>query len=1084
MRVRTWVLPLLVLAVPAGFAADLNAVDQLVARLDELTLARLDGWKQSPDLRVSGLEQQGNDPARPAYDDSGWADYALETRNPVDACWFRRTIVLPAHAAGRAVGGPAVLQLGVKESGEVFVNGERRGKVDWQGTVELTADAHPGDRFVIAIRATNSGGSLLRLWKAAVEFTADDARAARRKVDDLALSLRVAQKLLGFDTYQTNARVKVDPGQDLSTIDRAEKERLAALLQDLARGFDTAPLARGDGATFDAALARLRGRIEPIAAFARRFTLFFDANAHIDAAWLWREKETVEVCRNTFASVMNMFRARPDFTYTQSSAAYYDWMKERDPALFDDIRQRVGDGRWEVVGGMWVEPDCNLPSGESWARQLLYGKRFFRQALGADVKLGWNPDSFGYNANMPALYRQAGIDAFITQKIGWNDTTVFPHRLFWWESKDGSRILAYFPFDYVNEVDDPFRLVDWMRQFEANTGFRKLLVLFGVGDHGGGPSLEMLARIDRLKSLLVYPTVEFGTAGSYLGWLRQQDVARLPVWKDELYLEYHQGTFTTQAAAKNWNRRSEVLLGEAEAFGALAALAGRPYAGADIEAAWREVMLNQFHDILPGSSIHEVYVDAAERWREADEIGRHERDAALAALAAGIDTSRAEGTPIVVFNPLGWPRTDAVRFALPAGEAGPWAVFDALTGAEIPSQVVRTGRYASEVLFIARAVPGLGHAVYDLRRRAPAPSSSALSAAGTRLENGLFRVELDPAGGSIRSLVDKRTGRELLAGPGNELQLLEDRPDAWDAWNIGLTGTRYPAKLRRIELVESGPVRAVLRAHLDLLKPGTKKDYPTEDFPSSFFTQDLVLWDGLDRIDFETGADWWEEKTMLKVAFPLAVTAPYATYDIPFGTIRRSTGNTTPAEKGQVEVPAQSFADLSDAASGVSLVTFAKHGFDVKGSNLRLSLLRSPKWPDPLADRGKHAMAYALVPHAGPFVAADTLRRAREYNAPLLAIAAAREKGPRPARHGFVALGPENLLLTAVKKAEDGAAWIFRWYDAAGVDSVAELTLPRAPQRAVRSNFLEEDGEPLPVSGNTLRVPTGHDAIVTVKVTF
>jgi len=332
--------------------------------------------------------------------------------------------------------------------------------------------------------------------------------------------------------------------------------------------------------------------------------------------------------------------------------------------------------------------------------------------------------------------------------------------------------------------------------------------------------------------------------------------------------------------------------------------------------------------------------------------------------------------------------------------------------------------------------------------------------------------------------VDKRTGRELLAGPGNELQLLEDRPDAWDAWNIGLTGTRYPAKLRRIELVESGPVRAVLRAHLDLLKPGTKKDYPTEDFPSSFLTQDLVLWDGLDRIDFETGADWWEEKTMLKVAFPLAVTAPYATYDIPFGTIRRSTGNTTPAEKGQVEVPAQSFADLSDAASGVSLVTFAKHGFDVKGSNLRLSLLRSPKWPDPLADRGKHAMAYALVPHAGPFVAADTLRRAREYNAPLLAIAAARQKGSRPARHGFVALGPENLLLTAVKKAEDGEAWIFRWHDAAGVDSVAELTLPRAPQRAVRSNFLEEDGEPLPVSGDTLRIPTGHDAIVTVKVTF
>jgi alpha-mannosidase len=284
-------------------------------------------------------------------------------------------------------------------------------------------------------------------------------------------------------------------------MEKGEKERLGRLLERLAAQVDLDALERGDVPRFTASLEEVRKRLAPIGAFAKRFTLFLDANAHIDAAWLWRERETVQVCRNTFSSVMNMFASRPDFTYTQSSAAYYDWIERTDPALFEKIKAKVSEGRWEVIGGMWVEPDCNLPSGDSWARHLLYAKRYFRSKLGADVKIGWNPDSFGYNGNIPQLYRNAGIDAFITQKIGWNATNVFPHRVFYWEAQDGSRILTYFPFDYVNEVDDPFRLVDWMRQFEAGSGFTKMMVLFGVGDHGGGPSLAMLARLKRIANV-------------------------------------------------------------------------------------------------------------------------------------------------------------------------------------------------------------------------------------------------------------------------------------------------------------------------------------------------------------------------------------------------------------------------------------------------------------------------------------------------------------------------------------------------------------------------------------------------------
>jgi alpha-mannosidase len=266
-------------------------------------------------------------------------------------------------------------------------------------------------------------------------------------IENFSLSLRVGQKLLSFDTYQTSSNRRVDPGTDKSTFDQAEKRRLNDLLQATAASVDLRPLIDGPLEKFETSLAGVRANLKPIDAYAKRFTLYFNSNAHIDAAWLWRWKETVEVCKNTFASVMNMFQARPDFTYTQSSAAYYDWMERLYPDLFARMKERIKEGRWEAIGGMWIEPDCNLISGESWARQLLYAKRYFRQKLGVDVKIGWNPDSFGYNWNMPQFYLNAGIDAFITQKIGWNDTNVFPHRLFWWEGPDGSRVLSYFPFD-------------------------------------------------------------------------------------------------------------------------------------------------------------------------------------------------------------------------------------------------------------------------------------------------------------------------------------------------------------------------------------------------------------------------------------------------------------------------------------------------------------------------------------------------------------------------------------------------------------------------------------------------------------
>lgn len=1063
-------LPALSAAQPA------TPVDRVTATLDTLSTVSFDGWRISPDLKA--YHPPKGDPAARDFDDTAWDILTIGRSVYPDSCWLRRDIVIPPTLLGQPISGRLVFRITVDDYGYFWVNGKYRGRFDWDGEFEVTTDAKPGQRILIAVKAVNTGGPL-RLLRA--ELRSGSTDATRQLIEDLSLSLRTGQKLLSFDTYQTSASRRSDPKTDRSSVPREEKIRLNTLLQSAAGHVDLDALRGGAIDRFTTSVQSMRTELKPVADFAKRFTLFFDANAHIDAAWLWREKETVELTKNTFRSVLNMMDQRPDFTYTQSSAAYYSWMERFYPEIFTGMSGRIRDGRWEPVGGMWVEPDCNLPSGESWARHLLYAKRYFKEKFGVDIAVGWNPDSFGYNASMPMFYRNAGIEAFITQKIGWNDTNVFPYRLFWWESPDGSRILSYFPFDYVSTVDQPFRLIDWLRQYEANTGLRKLMVLFGVGDHGGGPSLEMLDRIDRLSRLDIFPRIEHGTAGQYLRWIRAQDLSALPVWRDELYLEYHQGTYTTQSKMKQANRTEEVLLTNAEKFSSLASLYGRPYNNPDLEEAWKKVLFNQFHDILPGSSIHEVYVDASETHKEAEEIGEFELLGALSTLASHVSTSHVKkGTPLIVFNSLAWQRTDLVRYALPYDGQADYVVVDE-KGHEIPSQILHTGKYGRELLFIAHNVPSLGYATYELRRQKSATSVPTPRSSAWTIANDLFSVTVDSTSGWVSSIRVAPGGREILSGPGNQLQLLEDLPTEYDAWNIGWTGVQFPTTFRGGKVVEQGPVRTVLRLERDYLKPGKKKEYPTENFPTSFFTQDIVLYNGLDRIDFVTEADWWEDRTMLKVAFPLALTDTVATYEIPYGIIRRSTQMRDSWEKAKVEVPASRWADLSSDEFGVSLLNAAKYGYDVKGNTMRLSLLRSPKSPDPLADRGKNTIAYALYPHPGRWATAQTLKRGYEFNAPLIAVPAPKQKGALPPRSSFVRLGPEPLVLTSIKKAESSAEWVVQWYNPGDRDIDAILELPRVPVRAVISNFLEADGTPAPVDGASIHVTTKARGVTTVK---
>lgn len=1065
-------------------ATDQSQVDRVCAKLEQTLAVRFDHWKYSP--------QMAADVWKPGYDDQHWKTLAIHESVYPDSAWLRKTIVIPKRIAGQKVnGGQLKLVVSVDDAGICWINSEKRGLFQWDGEFVLTENARSGEIFNVAIKAINTGGPM-RLLEAKLEW--DRIAALTDKIQDYITSLKVGQKLLSSDTYLRTGRVKLDSGIDLSRTAPQLRSNLMDSLEAAAGLTDLAALEQGNLAKFESSLQKSRDRLKPVANFAKKFTLIFDSNAHIDCAWLWRYLETINVTKNTFSSVLDMMEARADFTYTQSQAHLYWWIEDMFPEIFQRIKQRVVDGRWELVGGMWVEPDCNLISGESWARQLLYGKKYFKEKFGVDVKIGWNPDSFGYNWNMPQFYRDAGIDAFITQKIGWNDTNMFPYRLFWWEAPDGARLLTYFPNSYVNEIKNPFELADWLRQFEANTGFKKMLVLYGVGDHGGGPDIEMINRIGKLKQLDVYPNVEYDTATDYLRWIRSHDLTELPVWNDELYLEYHRGTYTTQSNTKKFNRQSEIQFGNAEQLASIANLLGRRYPKWNFFEGWRGVMFNQFHDILPGSSIYPVYQDSDELYRSSLEIAEHELNQSLLYLAQQIDTRvKDNARPILIYNPLAWQRTDVVELTLPNDQKQLSVLTEA--GEPVPSQIVAAGKYHHKLLFIAQNVPATGYKIYQLNPKKNAPATTSLKAENNEIQNQFFHLSIDPETGWLKSITDRRSGREYLAGFGNELQLFQDTPDAWDAWNICL-GERFPTVFRGVELVESGPVRAALRVKHDFLKPGEIKSYPTPNNPNSYFVQDIILYDGIDRIDFVTQADWWEERVMLKVAFETAAHNDAACFEIPFGTIYRPTNRNTDWEKARFEVSQQKWADLSDASQqfGISLLNCAKYGGDVTGNVMRLSLLRSPKWPDPMADMGKHSIDYALFPHQGNWESAGAMRKGYEYNYPLIAKLVNPKKGHLPPSHSFVSVEPENVILHTVKIAEADPvfnpkkstdnvnAWVLRLFEYCGKQTTAEIRFHTSVKRAVISDILENVGDQIPVEDNLIRLKLPANRIITIKV--
>ncbi len=779
-----------------------------------------------------------------------------------------------------------------------------------------------------------------------------------------------------------------------------------------------------DALAFKTQLQELRQQLMATVQLPTTAQISLLSHAHLDMAWLWEVAETWEVADRTFQSVLALQAEYPQLTFGHTSPALYAWLEEHRPQLFAQIQAQVKTGRWEVVGGMWIEPDLNLISGESIARQIIYGQRYVQSKFGSVSRVAWLPDTFGFCQQLPQLLQLGQIDYFVTQKFLWNDTNQFPHQLFWWQSPDGSKVLSYMSAP-IGEGIEPVKIAKYAEQWTASTGETDALWLFGVGDHGGGPSRDMLAIQERWQHSPFCPPMQFTTAEQYLA---SKVSDQLPVWTDELYLEFHRGCYTTHADQKRANRQSEDLLYQAELWSTIASLRqGNCQPLPEIEQAWQLTLFNQFHDILPGSAIQPVYATANEEWLLVQELTTEVINRSLATICQQLDLAQPpspDAVPLVIFNSLNWSRTAVIHWPIAESMAS-WQVYDN------QGQLVPSEQSQGELIFLITDLPSVGYQTVWLiagARKAP-----ALAPPHWCLENQYVRVVIDAVTGDIASIFDKIQHRSVLSAPGNQLQSFTDAGQYWDAWNIDPHYADHPlppSLLQSIEWLHDGEIEQRLQVVRTIGK--------------STFTQDYVLAAHTPVLAIETTVDWQEEHVLVKATFPLNFRAATVTCEVPCGVMVRPTQPEQPLDIAKWEIPAYRWVDLTNAELnyGVSLLNDCKYGYSYQPDRLSLTLLRSSTWPDPQADLGQHHFTYSIYPHVGSWSAANVVRQGVELNSPLQIVLATPQSGVAPNVHSFLDLGAAGaqLVLMALSPAHLHAdRVVLRCYESAGQSIVCDL---------------------------------------------
>lgn len=753
-------------------------------------------------------------------------------------------------------------------------------------------------------------------------------------------------------------------------------------------------------------------------------------HAHLDTAWLWPLRITKLKMAHTTATQLYLMERYPEYVFVHSQASQYEWLERQYPALFKRVKQAVQRGQWEIVGSMWVEADCNLTGGESLVRQFLYGRRYFQKHFGSTTDDMWLPDVFGYSAALPQILQKFGIRYFMTQKISWNQFNKFPHHTFWWQGIDGSKVWAHFPpADTYCGSAEPKEIIRSVKNFADHSRSDLSLYVYGFGDGGGGPTEKHIEFLRRARLAPNLPEVDLGKKALDFFREARSKSRDLMTWTGELYFELHRGTYTSQAANKKANRECEFLLRDAELLSCFRDDFPSRYPARELEEAWKLVLLNQFHDIIPGSSVNEVYRDSDVDYAKVRAMAGRIIAEGLERIGAVLDTSQMR-RPVAMFQnatistqgEIPWTEEE-VPTSLACGENA------------LPVQLVEA--FGESKLVFETPAEALGAVAVGDLGSAPPSVRSRLKAGGRRIENSDFSVRFDQHGNitSIASLDDRPVEFIEPGKLANVFQIFEDKPLFWSAWDLDVFAyetKRDLVKSESFEIVERGPVRVAVEV--------------VKRFGNSTIRQRISL-GPTPGIRFDTEIDWHEEDKLLKVAFPINVNAAKATYEIQFGNVERPTHMNTSWDMARFEVCAQKWADLSEGGHGVALLNDGKYGHDIHGNVMRLSLLRAPKAPDPECDMGVHRFTYVLLPHYDQVQHADVVAAAYALNSPLRHAFLRPSAGQPGELPRLLSVENRNLVVEAVKKAEDSGHLVVRVYECHNTRGTAELYCAR-PVRA------------------------------------
>lgn len=1013
----------------------------------------------------------------------GWASWSpveLNNRGHVawsegqQVLWLAQDVDVPRELGGYPLQ-DLCLKLGLTwwaEDAQIYVNGSlvQSGDLfDCRAAVILSESVQPGLKFRIYLRLVSPGHDRGALVGSSCVYES-------RKPGEVDPGF-VGDELAVYYSYivrENKDRLKLGNGGESLALDGRQG------CQDLVEAVGRISWeVVGDRYLFIRELLTLRKCWEKLWDFGLiKFRLL--GHAHLDLAWLWSVAETWQVAIRTFESVLTLQDEFPELIFCHSTPALYAWIEENRPDLFKLIENRIREKRWEVAAGLWVEPELNTVSGESIVRQILYGQNYVAEKFGQVSRVAWLPDSFGFCWQLPQFLRLGRMDYFVTQKLRWNDTTVFPYGLFRWRGLDNTEIISLMSAP-IGENIEPLKLVNYGIEWESQTGLNECLWLPGVGDHGGGPTREMLEVRRRWQQSPLFPDLGFMSAVDYLDEV--SNGANLPVWNDELYLEFHRGCYTTHADQKLWNRLCEGLLYRAELWSAVASMdMGFEVPIKELEGAWKGVLFNQFHDILPGSAIAEAYEDANRGWQAAATIAVDVEDRALDAIASSISLPHPPqpgAIPILVFNPLNWMRSEMVQVSLPT--QGTWDVCDS-SGQGLISQLVAVSE-ESQLLFLATDVPSVGYRCFWLVPKSPeTPNNQGLSQEsdliGAHLsrfyytisdsdfdvntncknrqnwefENEYLRVKVSGKTGDLIEVFDKVNGREVLKYPGHQWRLFRDEGQYWDAWNIDPDYNKYPLDSPQVESIEFVD-KGLLRGRLRVLRK----------FNNSRFCQDYVLSAGSPILRVDCRVEWGESHVLMKAYFPLSINGNLFSYEIPCGVMEKFTDPKTIFEKSKWEVPALNWGSISDGNYAVSVLNNCKYGYDFKPDQIGLSLLRGSLWPDPKADVGVHQFSYGIYPHVGDWRRGETVRRGYEFNQSLqvkvLQLANLGITGGEPGR-SFLGWEARNIVLMAVKRSQlDDQTWILRCYECEGTEGVLQFENSLGVELKYAVNLLEEEVE-------------------------